>query len=308
MILIVGNSVDAVEPVMTALKRITDEEVLFFRADLCLEGESVGFSYLNGTFSSFVDTPLGSHDLSLVRKGWFWKPMLPKALRDYEPHEDSIFIYRQFLAVWRSLTSVLPHTEWLNDYYRLLEAEHKPYQLQTAARIGFKIPDTLVTSDPERASKFWVHCNKEMVIKTIAVSPNPHSVVFTNRVTDELMGGIDRIKSSPVILQKLITPKEELRITVVGDDVFPAVVESESPVDWRRGLVVSRPAILPAHVQELCKELVRVLGLQYGCIDMIVDNNDEYYFLEINPNGQWKFVEERAGLPIGEAIARLLSA
>ncbi len=306
MILIISNSVDLVEPVTNTIREISSEEVVIFRSDKCLAGEGLSFVCTDEISEVFLDVEQLSFDLSAINKAWFYKPMLPKALREYEPHQDAIFIYRQFLATWRSLTSFLRQDIWLNDYYRSLEAENKPYQLKIARNVGFKIPDTLITTNPDRATKFWQRCEKQMVIKALAFSPFPKKVVFTNQMTDQLMAEISRIKSSPVILQKLIPGKQEYRITVVGNEVYTAAIQSNSPVDWRRGLVSATPAELPLDLQNRCVEIVKTLGLRFGCIDMIQDENGDYYFLEINPNGQWRFVEEQAGLPIGESIARLL--
>jgi glutathione synthase/RimK-type ligase-like ATP-grasp enzyme len=63
---------------------------------------------------------------------------------------------------------------------------------------------------------------------------------------------------------------------------------------------------LPAAIEEKCVALTQRLGLRFGCIDMIVTPEDKYVFLEINPNGQWRWVQELTGMPIAEAIADLL--
>lgn len=77
--------------------------------------------------------------------------------------------------------------------------------------------------------------------------------------------------------------------------------------EWLRQLRIDiEPYHLPQEVEEQCFRYLSSLGLQYGCIDMMVTPEDEYVFLEINPNGQWWFIEERAGLPVGKAIAGLL--
>lgn len=307
MILIIGNSVDLAESVVGEIKQISEEEVAFFKADKCLEGESFGFSVIDGKPMAMATIDRQEIDLTQVRSVWFWKPLLPKVLRTLEPPAHQLFVYRQFLAMWRSMVSLLADCSWVNDYYSMIAAEHKPYQLRVASEVGFFVPDTLVTSDPEKALKFWRYCGKEMVIKPLALSPTEDSVLFTNRVTEELMAEKERLRSSPVILQRLVPHQHELRITIVGDAIFPAEVISESGLDWRRGKIMVSPYVLPPDIQDLCLRYVRLLGLQYGCIDMIVTPDDQYVFLEINPNGQWDFVEKRAGLPIGKAIARLLT-
>ncbi|MEJ2669125.1 MAG: MvdD family ATP-grasp ribosomal peptide maturase, partial [Gammaproteobacteria bacterium] len=46
-----------------------------------------------------------------------------------------------------------------------------------------------------------------------------------------------------------------------------------------------------------------LLGLNFGCIDMILTPDDEFVFLEVNPNGQWLWVEHSLGCNISGAIA-----
>jgi hypothetical protein len=48
---------------------------------------------------------------------------------------------------------------------------------------------------------------------------------------------------------------------------------------------------------------MQAFGLNFGCFDFIVSKRDEIIFLECNCNGQWLWVQERTGQPIGEAIA-----
>jgi len=306
MIFIIGNSKDLVEPVIKHLNKISNEEVILFKADLCLENEGIGYSFTNNEVNIFADVNLSEYDLSKIETVWFWKPVLPRVLREHSPHEESVFVYRQFLALWRSLASLLKEAVWMNDYYKMLEAEHKPYQLAAAQKMGFVIPDTLITSNPAKAKDFWRYCQEKMIVKTLTVSLHGNRIVFTNKVTGKFMEDIERLKYSPVIFQRLIEKKLELRITVVEDNVFAAVVESPSKIDWRRGLAKASMFELPKEIRQLCVEYVSELGLRFGCIDMIVTPNDEYCFLEINPNGQWKFIEERTGFPIGKAIANAL--
>ena len=48
------------------------------------------------------------------------------------------------------------------------------------------------------------------------------------------------------------------------------------------------------------------LGLCFGAIDMILTPKNEYVFLEVNPNGQWGWIEELTRVPISSAVANLL--
>jgi glutathione synthase/RimK-type ligase-like ATP-grasp enzyme len=52
--------------------------------------------------------------------------------------------------------------------------------------------------------------------------------------------------------------------------------------------------------------MTRALGLKFSAIDLVVDVHGDVWFLELNPNGQWGFVELATGQPIGAAMAALL--
>ena len=46
-------------------------------------------------------------------------------------------------------------------------------------------------------------------------------------------------------------------------------------------------------------------GLFYGAIDLIRTVDGTYVFLEMNPFGQWAWVQDLCGLPLAEAHCRL---
>jgi hypothetical protein len=47
-------------------------------------------------------------------------------------------------------------------------------------------------------------------------------------------------------------------------------------------------------------------NLRFSAIDLVLDPSGDYWFLELNPNGQWAWIEARTGLPISEAITNEL--
>jgi predicted ATP-grasp superfamily ATP-dependent carboligase len=121
------------------------------------------------------------------------------------------------------------------------------------------------------------------------------------------------IRLCPVIFQAYVEKRVELRITVVGGQVFAAEIHSQhsnhTRHDWRRYDRYQTPYLpheLPRHLQQLCIQLVERLGLCYGAIDMVLTPDERYVFLEINPNGQYLWIENLTGLAITDAICDLL--
>src|SRR5262249_28406868 len=127
------------------------------------------------------------------------------------------------------------------------------------------------------------------------------------------LGFLANVKYAPVIFQQYIPAKVDLRITVVGERIFPACIysqDTEYKVDFRMTMDAARvePAELPSDVSAMLRALMGRVGLVYGAIDMRLTPDDEYVFLEVNPAGQWLFIEHRTGQPISEAMAELMVA
>ncbi|HWN70612.1 MAG TPA: hypothetical protein VNM90_23390, partial [Haliangium sp.] len=118
---------------------------------------------------------------------------------------------------------------------------------------------------------------------------------------------------SPVLFQARVPKQVELRITVAGESVLAAEIHSQSTkrtqIDWRhydQGHTPYRAHALPDEIRRACLALVARLGLRFGAIDMIVTPDDRYVFLEINPSGQWMWIENETGLPISDAVCDTL--
>lgn len=121
---------------------------------------------------------------------------------------------------------------------------------------------------------------------------------------------------APTIFQQAVDFDFDVRVTVIGARVFAAKVQAQdrrknvSTRDWKvgyfHGVVRLEPYELPKVISRKCAALVKRLGLHFGAIDLVRDKNGIFWFLEINPNGQWAFVEEETGMPLGKTMAHLL--
>jgi glutathione synthase/RimK-type ligase-like ATP-grasp enzyme len=100
------------------------------------------------------------------------------------------------------------------------------------------------------------------------------------------------------MFQEYIPKRVELRVTVIGDDVFVAEIEAPATgtgqVDWRDyGTEFQcRKATLPVDITERCLALVRSYNLNFSALDLLLTPDGRYVFLESNPNGQFIFIEE----------------
>jgi glutathione synthase/RimK-type ligase-like ATP-grasp enzyme len=195
---------------------------------------------------------------------------------------------------------------WVNPRAADDTGHHKPWQWSMAQRVGLRVPRTLVTNRPDDARRFVAEVGLgRTVFKAFLASLDAWRE--TRLVSAEDIDRIDLVRLAPVIFQEYVDGVD-LRITIVGDSIFPCAIDARRtsyPFDMRMvvGEATVEPTELPADVRRKLFSLMRRLGLRYGAVDMRRTESGEHYFLEVNPAGQWHFVEHRTGLPISEAIA-----
>jgi glutathione synthase/RimK-type ligase-like ATP-grasp enzyme len=196
------------------------------------------------------------------------------------------------------------------------KAEFKPYQLAIAAQAGLRIPSTCISNCPDSVRQAYLEFGERAVVKPCKTGylerDGKSLTVFTSPLHSEALDDYRALSLSPMIVQPEIPKRSDLRITVVGQEVFPVRIDSqvlqESRIDWRQSqeLPPHHLCEIPGALRAAILDLMRLLGLAYGAIDFILTPEGEYVFLEINPNGQWLWVEEMLGLGISDAVATWL--
>jgi glutathione synthase/RimK-type ligase-like ATP-grasp enzyme len=199
---------------------------------------------------------------------------------------------------------------WINPPSRDEAAARKVYQLKAASESGFRVPETCVTNNPEHAREFIERRGSDHTVYK-AFSGTMRAWRETRLLRSSELDLLANVKYAPVIFQEYIPAKVDLRITVVGERIFPASIysqETDYKVDFRMTMDQARVEAteLPPNVSGMLRALMSKLGLVYGAIDMRLTPDDEYVFLELNPAGQWLFIEQRTRQPITEAMAELM--
>lgn len=249
--------------------------------------------------------------LAECRSIWWRRPqpfMLDPAVR--RPSFQTFALneaHEAFSGLWQSLDA-----RWMNHPTRDEVAARKAYQLRIAHEVGLRIPDTLITNDPEQARAFAAaHGVERTIYKPFSATEQEWRE--TRMLRTEECTLLDEVRHAPVIFQSYVEAVLDLRVTIVGHRVFATAIHSQDSayrVDCRMDLANARvdATRLPAEVEERLLRLMARLGLVYGAIDLRLTPNAEYVFLEINPAGQWLFMEERSGQPITQAVATELAA
>lgn len=207
------------------------------------------------------------------------------------------------------LSAALP---WLNHPAAIARAEYKPVQLQAAARSGLRVPETLLTNDPDAARRFVNRQDGRVVYKSLSselVSGNGElEAIYTTHVPPSDHGHRDVALTAHLFQAHLAGKAYDVRLTVAGDRLFAAAVHTDSgpaPLDWRRDYanLTYTPIDVPDGVADGVQGLMHTLDLRFGALDFVVTTSGRWWFLEVNPNGQWGWIEDATGLLITEAIA-----
>ena len=320
-VLIVTDSREPnVTKVLSFLESLS-QSVIRFNTDELLEGFKFNFSIFNGRSEWWIEKGwrINSDEIKSV---WYRRPPSPKVpagvdslYHDFVENEANKFLW----SLWTSFD--LRHVFWMNHPMSLKLLEfNKPYQLQMAGRVGLKTPETIITTDPEVALNFSDRWNNEIVVKIFSGSVLRDAEgnllsIFTNRVSrEQIKEYFDGISCVPVMLQNYIPKQIELRITVVGNSVFACAIHSQDSLrtkdDWRHydfENVKHEIYQLPFDIQEKILKLMRAFNISFGAIDMILTPTGEYVFLEVNPSGQWGWIERLTKMPISKSIADLLA-
>ena len=206
----------------------------------------------------------------------------------------------------------------LDGYEKVRRAETKQLQLQMARAVGLEIPDSLSTNDPEAVRAFAAGHPAGIVgtmMGSFAIYEDGlEKVVFTNRISDDDLAHLDSLALSPMTFQENIPKALELRVTVVGERVFAASIDSQASAragtDWRKDgnamIEQWQHHVLPADVQQKALRLMDKFGLNYGAMDFILTPDGRYVFLEVNPAGEFMWLLKWPGLPIADALADVL--
>ncbi|GEM_PF-182396 len=251
-----------------------------------------------------------SYDLTACRAAWWRRTQamqLDPAVTDPAAQSFALVEASEGLEGLRALLKV----SWINDPVRDTRATHKAYQQREARKSGLVTPHTLVTNDPVHARAFVdAHRSGRVVYKSFMAQEGAWRETRVLRADE--MDRLDLVRITPLIFQEYVEGEFDLRVTVVGDAVFAARIHSGATryvTDYRMELqtVPMEPYLLPADVERSVIRMMRRLGLVYGAIDFRVRPDGEHVFFEVNPSGQWLFIEERTGLPITRAFVDTLS-
>ena len=268
--------------------------------------------------SIWIRDSIRSFSLDAVRAVWYRKPE-PLDLSHFKLDAPSLdYVEAEFNEVLQGVYALCNRAFWINDPFTSRVAHRKMLQLRIAQAVGLKTPPSIITNRLTDALQFAESVNWDVAIKSLgAIVVSDGSIqygIFTRRISkQELLAFQDKIPYMPTLFQQYVEKQYELRITCVGDRIFACRIFSQTSDHTREDFRFDARNLKHelCECPEIADKLLAYLhafNLNFGCFDIAFSKSNEFVFFECNPNGQWLWIEELTGAPIGKAIAEMLVA
>lgn len=312
-ILLISNKQDLTADVI--VDEIHKRKLDFYRFNTEELGESVYVSLdITNDHYFIYDKHLNKiwnlRDFSSV---YYRRPVLPSYNDANLSNEEKSFLLRENLKTIEGLYKLLSASFWINPVFATREAENKIWQMKLARDIGFEIPKSLISNYPATFHKF-TGLNRNCVVKCLgsaSLSKDSDKIVFTHKLDKDFCN--EQIEFCPTYVQQNIPRLYDIRVIVIDNDAFAFSIKFNTKdgnvVDWRESddPILYEYIEIPLNVKEKCILITHDLGLLFGAIDLIRGLDGNFYFLEINPNGQWAWLEAETGIKLSSKIVDVLT-
>lgn len=180
-----------------------------------------------------------------------------------------------------------------------------------------KQPKTLISNNRESLLEFFGNPHQSVIIKTLhqmqlSMDGEPTMLLASLVLRDDFLG-FGQANECPVLLQEYIEKIYDVRLTIVGNQIFACKIDATKSdagrIDWRAYDLANTPHTpydLPEKISEEISNICIQLKLDYATIDLCVNRTGDYYLLDINPFGKYLWIEHAIGAPITDAIAQFL--
>lgn len=297
--------------------KISEQGIVTFR--LNLDVESLKTTKITEKCSTwYIQTDCGEISSNEIDGIFLRRAFVELMLDEYDSTDIGFKIWRnEWNKVLLGLYTALREKIWINRLKYVQIAENKFYQYHIAKQCDLNLPNQIVSNEIDQL-KLFIEENGVCVVKTLAQefykdNDGVFKGLYVNKINVDSLNEFGD-NENPITIQKYYDKLYEVRYTVVGDEHFVCKIESQKSlvanVDWRRYDIANTPHVAmipPDAIREKVSSLMELLGLSYGAIDFIVTKENDWVFLEINPLGQWLWIEDLTGLDISGGIARFFT-
>ncbi|MFS8200611.1 ATP-grasp ribosomal peptide maturase [Streptomyces sp. CWNU-52B] len=240
-----------------------------------------------------VRTSTRAAELDQVRSV-YWRRPSPYSAPEGVSSQDARWCVDQARYGLGGLLAALPGARYINHPWRNRDAEYKPAQLAAAVRSGLRVPPTLLTNDPERARQF-AHDYGPVIYKPLRNTDysdrDGHGLtVWVEEVEPQAIGA--GVTQTMHLFQQRVNKTADIRLTAVGDRLFPVRIDGSPGLDWRRHYdeLAYAPLDTPPDVAKGVGTYMNAFGLTYGAFDFGLDPDGRWWWYECNPNGQYAWL------------------
>ncbi len=296
MLLVVSHSQDETANYLCRKLREIGRSLVRLNTDRCTQSVEVTFSV--GDPSILIDgLTVPAEEVDHV---WLRRPKVIEVAAGADPAER-IHVANEWSEAIEGYLAHIPVERWMNHPTRNVLASHKMEQLTRATAFGLSVPRTIVTQSPESALAFWKDAEGRLIAKPLASGflerdNGKHTSIYTTRVRELDATAAESIRVCPTLFQEEIVKAVDVRVTWVDGRACAVALHREdaSEPDVRRDnmrAVTYRDITIPAGVERSLGELLASYGLRFAAVDFGVTDEGRWVFFEINPNGQWAWLD-----------------
>lgn len=313
MLLVLTNSSD--ETANYLCTRLLSAGVPFLRldTDICARAVTIGYARSAPVLRS-QNLALRTEDIHAV---WLRRPR-PVVVDAAGDEAQRLHIANEWSEAIEGYLAHIPQKRWMNHPAGNVGASHKLEQVTRASRFGLAVPDTIVTQSSEELETFWRAKDGRVVAKPLASGylERPEGIstsIYTSRVRREHLRAA-ALGPCPTMFQEEIAKIFDVRVTIV-DDALVAVALQRNPnvddVDVRRDNMRNvryEVIAIPRDVQDNLRRLITSYDLRFAAVDFGVTSGASWVFFEVNPNGQWAWLDLAGATNLWEHFAHAFQA
>lgn len=289
-------------------KYLQSRNIPYFRlnSDRLNNSQQISISEDGFELTDEFGNAMKSKEITAVWHRKSWQIDIPEELDDAY---SKIFL-KEYSTLRYNLFTALEHVPWINPFEQENKIDgNKMLQLKMAKQNGLTVPKTLFSNDADKITAFFhACCNGKMVAKlhgVLSKSMGGEDLLSTNIIEEDSLGDIADIAYCPMIFQPYIEKEYELRIVYLAGEFFTGKINNSENADWRiaQGNYFWSAYQLPENITTNLSAMMNEMGLYMGAIDMIRGKDGNYYFLEVNPQGEWGMLQKDLDFPIAQRIA-----
>lgn len=199
----------------------------------------------------------------------------------------------QWMAFIRNLMC-FENVFWMNNPQDIYRAENKLYQLLIADSVGLKTPKTFIQNNHKNIENEKLYAVKS--IDTAIFGDEQSSYFSYTKILTGKELKCYKLNIAPICLQDYIEEKIDIRVTYIDGNIYASSITNEDKSvygDWRLQKTNLKYSAyeLPNKICEQIKQFMTKLNLSFGGIDLMYSHNN-YYFVEVNPTGEWAWLVE----------------